>query len=88
MKKASLPVVDLDDLFCWQNMEYCLLTLNSEVWEDFYVSWQEDKLGHKVAIKTGDKELDKLEEMIADGDNFADKLESFFLKYNDEIEDN
>ena len=46
LKKASLPVVDLDNLFCWQNMEYCLLTLNSEVWEDFYVSWQEEKLGY------------------------------------------
>jgi len=86
LKKSKLPVTDLDDLFCWQNMEFCLLTLSEEVWQDFYHSWQEDQVGHKIAIKTGDKELDKLEEMFASGENFADKLESFFLKYNDELE--
>lgn len=88
MKKSPLPRVDLEDLFCWENIEYCLLTLNEEVWSDFYAEHMTDKLGKKVAIKTGNKEIDRLEEAFASGENFAEKLETFFLKYNDELNDN
>lgn len=86
LKKSNLPVTDLDDLFCWENIEHCLLTLPSETWDEFYDEYMTSKTGKKQAIKTGSKELDKLEEMIASGDNFTDKLESFFLKYSDEVD--
>ena len=84
MKKSSLPVKDLDNLFCWENIEHCLLTLDENTFQDFYKDYVESKTGKKIAYKTGSEELDKMEEMFASGENVADRLETFFMKYNDE----
>lgn len=86
LKKTPLPNLDLDNLFCWENIEHCLLTLNADIWEDFYNDYM-NSIGKRVAYKTGSKEIDEMEEMFASGDNVADKLETFFMKYNDEHAD-
>lgn len=63
-----------------------MLTLPEEAWQDFYKEHVETTTGKKVSIKTGDKELDKLEAMFAENnfENIADQLETFFLKYNED----
>ena len=63
-----------------------MLVLPEDTWQEFYQEHIEKTTGKKIPIKTGDKELDKLESMFAENnfENIADQLESFFLKYTDD----
>lgn len=84
MKTSSLPNFDLDDLFCWENIEFALLTLPNDIWNDFYFDYQQSKAEKTLVKSTGDEEIDQIESLLAnDSENVADKLEQFFTKYMD-----
>jgi hypothetical protein len=84
LKTSNLPNFDLDDLFCWENIEFALLTLPNDIWNDFYFDYQQSKAEETLVKSTGDEEIDKIESLLAnDSENVADKLEQFFTKYMD-----
>lgn len=63
-----------------------MLILPQDTWESFYKEHIENTTGKKIAIKTGDSELDKIEALFAENnfESIADQMETFFMKYNEE----
>lgn len=83
LRTKGLPVFDLENINCWENLHYALLCLEDEQFE-IIINSKEDNKKKKVKIEdiasnseklekgqsvdTGDKYLNEIEKALAKGD--------------------
>ena len=76
LNNMGLPVKELDQITCWENIQYSLLCLSDENFEYFLMTNEElkellkDKKQQTTtqkALKTGDKYIDEIEKSFEKG---------------------
>lgn len=91
LRLRTLPVLDFEELTCWENVLHSLLCLENDefdiIWKD-YEQRQKAKLAKKIKPqekveekieKYGDKVVDNLEKLFASGD--IGSIEETLKKY-------
>jgi hypothetical protein len=86
----SLPVADLDNITCWENIQFALLSMNDEAFDVFLmtsVEFKEYQKNKNVDNQTlVDIPRDKHNNIIT-GDKFIDEIEKAFNSDNmDDVE--
>ena len=81
----SLPVTDLDNITCWENIQFALLSMNDEAFDIFLMTSDEFKQ-YQRNKNVEDQTLieiprDKNNNIIT-GDKFIDEIEKAFNKNN------
>ena len=77
LRLRSLPVLDFDELTCWENILHSLLCLENEefdlIWKDF-----DQRQKAELSKKTQDTQEKKTEKIEKYGDKVVDNLEKLF----------
>jgi hypothetical protein len=81
MENTSMPVNDLDQLDCWENIEFCLLSLDEERFELVYKDHIQSTKSQKEIKVIEDKQ--RIEE-ISGGDTFIAEMEKMFMNGDQE----
>ena len=83
LRTKGLPVFDLENINCWENLHYALLCLDDEQFEVIInskenlkkktitpddIAFNNEKLEQGQRVDTGDKYLNEIEKALAKGD--------------------
>lgn len=85
MRKLQLPNTNLwddNDLYCWENVEFSLLTLEADLFDEMYRRHWEELNNQKFVESVGDPIIDEIEQAFANGGDASAAMQQFFSKYS------
>jgi hypothetical protein len=85
LRKLDLPNKNLwndDDLYCWENVEFSLLTLEEDLFDEMHRRHWEELNNQKFVESVGDPIIDEIEQAFANGGDPAAAMQQFFSKYS------
>ncbi len=84
LRKLDLPntnVWEENDLYCWENIEFSLLTMEADIFDEMYRRHWEELNNKKYVESIGDPLIDELEEAFTNGGDASEAMQQFFSKY-------
>lgn len=84
LAKLQLPNINIfsdDDLYCWENVEFSLMAMPDDIFQEMYQRHWEDQNNKKFVESIGDPIIDEIEQAFVNGGNPEEAMQQFFSKY-------